>query len=130
MLYSLCFIANTNYGNDYPSTAAQNSHRNTNLDNNLDSSSNTYGFSRGSYQVQYDVLCPIDFGADPTGFSDSSDAFNATIFAALSRGVSTTSSGRNIMGADTVDLGGVTIDLAGGRYAISTTIIFPAGFSY
>eukprot|EP00042_Codosiga_hollandica_P030423 m.176693 g.176693 ORF g.176693 m.176693 type:complete len:466 (+) comp53357_c0_seq8:151-1548(+) len=66
------------------------------------------------------VLFPTMFGADPTGVNDSSPAFEAMIAAALSLG-SPSESGP-------VDLGGVVLDFAGGRYGISEPLILPAGY--
>lgn len=61
-----------------------------------------------------------DFGADPTGVKDSTEAFNKAVAELLSRKKfnSTMADGIN-------DLGGAVIDLEGGNYTISDTILFP-----
>ena len=62
------------------------------------------------------------FGADPTGQSDSSDAFDRCLAALLN--VNTQAR----MAADIVDLGGASIDLTGGTYTISRPVVVPINF--
>ncbi|KAK1280684.1 Polygalacturonase QRT3 [Acorus gramineus] len=67
------------------------------------------------------ILNPIEYGADPTGAGDSSDAFMQAVADAYSmrRGLEL------LPGIS--DLGGVVIDLQGGNYNISKPIVFPSG---
>ena len=65
---------------------------------------------------------PAAFGADPTGRADSSDAFDRCLVALLK--VNTQAR----MAADIVDLGGASIDLSGGSYAISRPVVVPIQF--
>lgn len=61
-----------------------------------------------------------DFGADPTGVKDSTEAFKKAVSELLSR------KKYNCTMADGInDLGGAVIDLEGGNYTISDTILFP-----
>ena len=60
---------------------------------------------------------PVDFGADPTGVHDSSNAFESAVAAALLHNTS-----GHTMGGGIVDLGGCTIDLQGGDYLISRPV--------
>ena len=96
------------------------------------SSQSTFAkFLRSSsiFQPDYNVapapgsIFPGDFGGDPTGKVDSSDAFDAAIKALLARN----SSGRHMAGRLT-DLGGAHIDLRGGDFQISRPIVFPHGY--
>lgn len=67
------------------------------------------------------VFCPTDYGADPMGIKDSSQALSQTIKAALN-------TVHNY--AETLkDLGGTVIDFGGGEYAVSRPVIFPPGYS-
>eukprot|EP00466_Bigelowiella_natans_P002818 jgi/Bigna1/130472/aug1.11_g5180 len=59
---------------------------------------------------------PTDYGADPSGESDSSLALRRTVEAMLN-----SSSGSR-------DLGGATLDLAGGKYLISEGLQIPPGY--
>lgn len=70
------------------------------------------------------TISPISYGADPTGLADSSPAFDAALAALLARGTSA----RHDEGG-TVDLGGALLDLEGGDYLISRSILFPSNFS-
>ncbi|KAK8811379.1 hypothetical protein WA158_003113 [Blastocystis sp. Blastoise] len=60
----------------------------------------------------------VDFGADPTGMKDSSDAFQAAIDEAMKRGYGT-------MADEIHDCGGVSIDLEGGVYLFDKPVYFP-----
>lgn len=65
------------------------------------------------------VLVPGDYGADPTGRSDSSDAFEAMVADAWN------STGDRPVLTNGPDLG-VILDLRGGVYALSRPLRFPA----
>ena len=69
------------------------------------------------------VVRPIDYGADPTGRVDSTDAFAAAVGACLARNTS-----GHVLSFGVADLGGVTLDLGGGDYLVSSPVVFPAGF--
>lgn len=71
------------------------------------------------------LIDPAEFGGDPTGVKDSSDAFDLAVVALLQRNTS----GR-IGGGNTIDLGGARIDLNGGDYLISRPIVIPHGYSH
>jgi hypothetical protein len=63
---------------------------------------------------------PADFGADPTGAKDSTQALQAAMQALLaSRGP------RHAMASNITDLGGATLDLSGGSYLISAPLVIP-----
>ena len=68
-------------------------------------------------------ILPADFGADPTGVRDSSQAFEHAIGAAIQRNTSS-----HQMAGHIADLAGVTIDLDGGDYLISRPIVVPHGY--
>ena len=66
------------------------------------------------------IIYLTDFGADPAGINDSTQAFQNAISTALKRGAP------NAFLADNIDdLGGVTIDLGGGDYLISKPLNIP-----
>ncbi len=67
------------------------------------------------------VLSPVDYGADPTGVSDSAAAFAAVVAAAVARNTS-----GHRLADGIVDLGGVTVDLGGGDYLLSAPMVWPA----
>lgn len=71
-----------------------------------------------------DVSCPTikvtTYGADPTGVKDSTDAFNKAISELLSR-----RNPNSTMADGIYDMGGAVIDLEGGNYTISDTLLFP-----
>lgn len=69
------------------------------------------------------IINPSFFGADPTGRTDSSDAFEGAVAELLRRNTS-----GHEMGGQIVDLGGATIDLMGGDYLISRPIVIPHGY--
>lgn len=80
--------------------------------------------SRGSASCSNaapNVIRPADFGADPTGATDSSQAM-AKAMAAL---LNASHIANHSMAAHIVDLGGATLDLDGGEYLISQPIVFP-----
>ena len=66
------------------------------------------------------VFNPVDFGADPTGATDSSDAMEAAMRALLAHNGSGPT-----MASAIRDLGGVTLDLAGGDYLLSRPLRIP-----
>jgi hypothetical protein len=70
------------------------------------------------------ILRPTDFGADPTGATDSSPAFASAVAKLLAQ----RGSDRKTMASNITDLGGATLDLSGGTYLISTPIVIPPGF--
>jgi hypothetical protein len=67
------------------------------------------------------VLYPSEYGADPTGLEESSDAIMKAVEDAfkLQKGIE--------LVAGVNDLGGVVIDLGGGDYKISKPITFSPG---
>jgi hypothetical protein len=67
------------------------------------------------------VLYPSEYGADPTGSEESSDAIMKAVEDAykLQKGIE--------LVAGVNDLGGVVIDLGGGDYKISKPITFSPG---
>jgi hypothetical protein len=65
------------------------------------------------------TISPIDFGADPTGASDSTAAFDLAVAALLNH------SGLPPMADSIVNLGGATLDLMGGEYLISRPLLIP-----
>lgn len=67
------------------------------------------------------VFRPTDYGADPTGASDSFHALNRTVTVMLGAVLSDPTA--VAMG----DLGGAVLDLSGGRYAVSQGLVVPAG---
>jgi hypothetical protein len=69
------------------------------------------------------VVSPADFGGDPTGQADSSPAFFAAVAKLLSLG------GGRKNGANQTDLGGATLALSGGVWAVSRPIIIPAHYA-
>lgn len=69
------------------------------------------------------ILRPTDFGADPTGTKDSSQAFASAMAKLLSQ-----RGDRKAMASNITDLGGATLDLSGGTYLISAPIVIPPGF--
>ena len=70
------------------------------------------------------TVYPVDFGADPTGILDSTDAFNKAMLSLLSHNTS----GHQDEGG-TFDLGGAMLDLEGGDYLISAPILVPSNYS-
>ena len=66
------------------------------------------------------VVFPIDFGADPTGVSDSTAAFVAAVAELLKH-----NSSGHMMSDGIVDLGGVVLDLQGGDYLVNAPIQIP-----
>lgn len=64
---------------------------------------------------------PQDFGADPTGTEDSSDGFTKAISAMLAIAVP-------VPGGVYKDLGGASLDLAGGRFSVGSPVSIPKGY--
>lgn len=69
------------------------------------------------------TVSPVDFGGDPSGERDSTQAFEMAISKLTSLG------GGRKNGANQTDLGGATLALGGGVYAISRPIVIPAGYA-
>jgi len=67
------------------------------------------------------TVSPLDFGADPTGATDSTAAMNAAMAALLNH----TAGGVPPMADAIVNLGGATLDLRGGEYLISAPLVIP-----
>lgn len=65
------------------------------------------------------TIFPTDYGADPTGTTDSSAAFTAAVAALLRGGAP------HHMAEGIHDLGGATLDLAGGQYLLSEPVVIP-----
>ena len=69
------------------------------------------------------IIRPSDFGADPTGATDSSPMMTKAMAGLLAaRGP------RHTMASNITDLGGVTLDLSGGTYLISAPLVVPPGY--
>ena len=74
------------------------------------------------------VFRPVDFGADPSGKTDSTDAVLKAVAALLaSSNDSLTLSATTAAAATYVDLRGALLDLTGGNYLISKGIVVPPG---
>jgi hypothetical protein len=70
------------------------------------------------------IIRPTDFGADPTGATDSSPMMAKALAALLAaRG-----GPRHTMASNITDLGGATLDLSGGTYLISAPLVIPPGY--
>ena len=65
------------------------------------------------------IIYPTDFGADPSGRNDSSAALALAVAALLKGGAP------HHMAEGITDLGGATLDLAGGQYLLSSPIVIP-----
>lgn len=68
------------------------------------------------------TVSPLDFGADPSGDRDSSQAFSQAVQALLALAGHSTPSGLR-------DLGGATLDLQGGVYKVSRPVSVPQGYA-
>ena len=68
------------------------------------------------------TVTPLSYNADPTGVRDSTQALQTAVNALLAFGTEKDAQGRLI-------LGGAVLDLQGGVYSVSQSIIFPAGYS-
>lgn len=66
-------------------------------------------------------LNPVSFGADPTGRTDSTGAFQQLMKELLSKNTGT-------LAENIVDLGGATVDLQGGVYLINEPLVIPSNF--
>ena len=66
------------------------------------------------------IIYPTDYGADPFNINDSTIALNKAISVALSRKIANATLSNNV-----TNLGGVTIDLQGGSYLISSPLNIP-----
>jgi hypothetical protein len=69
------------------------------------------------------IINPTDYGADPTGAADASDAMDAAVGALCKLG------GGRVDANGLKNLGGAVFDLSGGVYSISRTLLFPPGYS-
>ncbi|EDQ90772.1 uncharacterized protein MONBRDRAFT_6613 [Monosiga brevicollis MX1] len=69
------------------------------------------------------TINPITYGADPTGRDDSTAAFQAAMKDLLSYNASVPK-----MASGITNLGGITMDLQGGEYLISQSLVFPTFF--
>eukprot|EP00047_Mylnosiga_fluctuans_P009251 m.10672 g.10672 ORF g.10672 m.10672 type:complete len:477 (+) comp2543_c0_seq1:149-1579(+) len=65
------------------------------------------------------TIFPTSYGADPTGKTDSTAAMLQAVAALLKGGAN------HSMASGILDLGGATLDLAGGQYLISSPIVIP-----
>ena len=84
---------------------------------------NAYDSAASRYDAHPDassqgVFRPSDFGGDPTGLKDSSDAFDKLIDAMFPHS-----------SLPMTDIGGAFLDLTGATYTVSRPIVIPAGFS-
>ena len=78
------------------------------------------GWRAPSVGANSPIVSPVDFGADPTGRTDSTAAFAAALKAVLSHNTS-----GHVMSDGIVDLGGVVLDLGGGDYLLSAPLSIP-----
>ena len=69
------------------------------------------------------IISPLDFGGDPTGQTDSTPAFSAAVAHLITLG------GGRKNGANQTDLGGATLSLGGGVWAVSAPIMIPEGYA-
>jgi len=69
------------------------------------------------------IVSPADFGGDPTGARDSTQAMSMAVSKLLTLG------GGRKNGANQTDLGGATLTLEGGVWAISRPVSIPAGYA-
>lgn len=69
------------------------------------------------------LIDPTDFGADPSGERDSTQAFELAIAKLLTLG------GGRKNGANQTDLGGAVLHLSGGVFAVSQPVSVPAGYA-
>jgi len=86
---------------------------------NSNSNSNTGNGSGGPLITP--LITPSQYGADPTGSTDSTNAFMQAM-AALTN---VSAHAAHPMATTIADLGGATLDLQGGEYLISTPLIIP-----
>lgn len=73
-------------------------------------------------QSKSHVVNPTSFGADPTGVNDSTVQLQAAVDFLVNFGTTKDAQGR-------INLGGAVLDLDGGIFSISDTILFPPGYS-
>jgi hypothetical protein len=78
------------------------------------------------------IINPADHGADPTGATDSTAVLQRCVEllwnASRSSSSSNNGDGGNVnssKGTPQLDLGGATLDLAGGIFLLSSPIVFP-----
>jgi len=67
------------------------------------------------------VVYPTDFGADPSGKTDSTRAMKKAMEILLNR----TRCANHSMASNIADMGGATLDLMGGQYLLSAPLVFP-----
>ena len=79
----------------------------------------------GSGSTASGLIFPTDFGADPTGHDDSTEAFRKAMAALLSRNRTIGLNMSSARGVACADMGGATLHLGGGDYLISEPIIIP-----
>jgi len=79
----------------------------------------------GFTQSENPEVHPVDYGADPTGLTDSTEAFIACLKDILARNVS---GGLLAPGYGVVNLGGATLQLGGGEYLVSSPLVIPPGY--
>ena len=82
----------------------------------------TAAVSAGGAAFDAYVFSPIAFGADPSGASDASDAFEALLETAWAIGGTRTAASELTNGPNL----GVVLDLQGGAYSLSRPLRFPA----
>ena len=72
-------------------------------------------------------MFPTDYGADPTASTDSTEAFERAMAVLMTRNTSTTFGSWNLSigAAVCADMGGASLNLAGGDFIISAPIVIP-----
>ena len=73
-------------------------------------------------QSKSHVVNPTSFGADPTGVNDSTVQLQAAVNFLVNFGTTKDAQGR-------INLGGAVLDLDGGIFSISDTILFKLSFT-
>ena len=74
------------------------------------------------------TFCPADFGADPAGLADSTEAVLRAVDSMLAECAApngTAAPGVRPMAAGVSDCGGAVLDLRGGQYLISAPVVIP-----
>lgn len=84
--------------------------------------SSTHRYSVSHAPPSSPIFNPVIYGADPTGVKDSTAGLHAALHDLLALANKSTSP---TMASGIADLGGATLDLAGGQYLISKPLVIP-----
>ena len=86
--------------------------------------------SGGASPVDTGYYSPRNYGGDPSGRTDSSSALAKAIAAMTAQGFEKEEQQEEKSGGCSFhDLGGAVLDLSGGIWSVSRTVLFPAGYS-